>query len=149
MFRTRTIGLISVSILMSIALLAPQLAAQSSISGTINGTVVDQSGAIVPGAEVVLTNDRTSESRNTVTNDSGEFIFSALQPGSYSVKVQKTGFRGFNRKGVVLTVSERVSLGRIQLEVGEVSNTVDVTVTGETVNTESGDVAADLSIHQL
>src|SRR5438034_6331485 len=148
MFGKSTIGLISVSILVLVGLLAGQLAAQS-ISGTINGTVVDQSGAVIPGVEVTLINERTSETHNTVTNDTGEFVFAAVQPGSYAVKVEKTGFRGFNRKGIMLTVSERVALGRIQLELGEVSNTVDVTLQGETVTTESADTAGVLSLKQL
>ncbi|PYV36677.1 MAG: hypothetical protein DMG06_30195, partial [Acidobacteria bacterium] len=148
MFRKSTIGLISVAILVLAALLAGQLAAQS-ISGTINGTVVDQSGAVIPGVEITLTNERTSETRNTVSNDTGEFVFAALQPGSYAVKVEKTGFRGFNRKGIILTASERVALGRIQLELGEVSNTVNVTLEGETVTTESADTAGVLSLKQL
>src|SRR5438093_8078186 len=148
MFGKSTIGLISVSILVFAALLAGQLAAQS-ISGTINGTVVDQSGAVIPGVEVTLINERTSETRNTVTGDTGEFVFAAVQPGSYTVKVEKTGFRGFNRKGIMLTVSERVALGRIQLELGEVSNTVDVTLQGETVTNESADTAGGLPLKQL
>ena len=148
MFRKSTIGLISVAILVLAALLAGQLAAQS-ISGTINGTVVDQSGAVIPGVEVTLINERTSETHNTVTNDTGEFVFAAVQPGTYAVKVEKTGFRGFNRKGIMLTVSERVALGRIQLELGEVSNTVNVTLEGETIDTESADTSAVLSLNQL
>src|SRR3989449_10177744 len=146
MFRKSTIGLISILVLA--ALLAGQLAAQS-ISGTINGTVVDPSGAVIPGVEVALINERTSETRKTVSDDSGEFVFAAVQPGSYTVKAEKTGFRGFNRKGIALTVSERVALGRIQLELGEVSNTVNVTLEGETIDTESADTSAVLSLNQL
>ncbi len=141
-------GLMSVSILVFVALLGGQLLAQS-ISGTINGTLVDPSGAVIPGVEVTLVNERTGETRTTMSNDTGEFVFAAVQPGSYAVKVEKTGFRGFNRKGVAVTVSERVSLGRIQLELGEVSDTVNVTLEGETINTESADTAGVLSLKQL
>src|SRR5438876_3854940 len=104
MFRKSAAGLISCSILV-LAVLTGQLAAQS-ISGTINGTLVDQSGAVIPGVEVTLINERTSETHTTVSNDSGEFVFAAVQPGTYAVKIEKTGFRGFSRKGIVLTVSE-------------------------------------------
>src|SRR5207302_5647100 len=116
---------------------------------TINGTVLDPSGAVIPGVEVTLINERTSETRATVSNDTGEFVFAAVQPGRYAVKAEKTGFRGFNRKGILLTASERVALGRIQLELGEVSNTVNVTLEGETVTTESADTAGVLSLKQL
>src|SRR5207247_7373485 len=148
MFGKSTIGLISVSILVLVGLLAGQLAAQS-ISGTINGTVVDQGGRVIQGDDVTLINESTSETHITDTNETGEFVLAAVQPSSYAVKVEKAGFRGFNRKGIMLTVSERVALGRIQLELGEVSNTVDVTLQGETVTTESADTAGVLSLKQL
>jgi hypothetical protein len=142
------IRLLSGAVFVLAALLAVQSAAQS-ISGTISGTLVDPSGAVVPGAQVTLTNERTSETRNTVSSDAGEFVFTALQPGSFAVMAEKTGFRGFNRRGIVLTASERVGLGRIQLEVGELTNTVNVTLEGETVTTENADIAAGLTLNQL
>jgi Carboxypeptidase regulatory-like domain len=148
MFRKSTKALISISVLALVVLLPGRLAAQS-IAGNISGTVVDPSGAVIPGVEITLTNEATSETRSAVTNDTGEFVFAALQPGSYAVKAEKTGFRGFNRKGIILTASERVGLGRIQLEVGELSNTVDVTLAGEMVTTESADTAGVLSLKQL
>src|SRR2546426_6451175 len=116
MFRKSTIGLISILVLA--ALLAGQLAAQS-ISGTINGTVVDPSGAVIPGVEVTLINERTSETRKTVSDDSGEFVFAAGQPGRYTAKAGKERFRGFKRKGLAPTVTARGALGRISLVVGE------------------------------
>ena len=79
MLKNRSTGFVSISILALVVLLAGQLLAQS-ISGTINGTVVDPSGAVIPGVEITLTNERTSETRNTVTDDTGEFVFAALQP---------------------------------------------------------------------
>jgi len=131
-----------------VALLPGHVMAQS-ISGTINGTLVDPSGAVIPGVEVTLLSERTGETRTTVSNDTGEFVFAAVQPGTYTVKVEKTGFRGFSRKGVTLTVSERLALGRIQLELGEVSDVVNVTLEGETINTETADTAGTLSLKQL
>ncbi len=148
MLSKTVVGLMSASVLVLVVLLAGQVGAQS-ITGTISGTLVDPSGAVVPGAEVTLTSERTSETRNTVTSEAGEFVFTALQPGSYALKIEKAGFRGLNRKGVLLTASERVGLGRVQLEVGEVSNTVDVTLAGETVTTESADTAGVLTLKQL
>jgi Carboxypeptidase regulatory-like domain len=140
--------LMSAAVLVLVVLLTVQLAAQS-ISGTINGTVVDQSGAVVPGVEVIVTNERTAETRNTVTSEAGDFVFAALQPGSYAIKIEKSGFRGFNRKGILLTASERVALGKIQLELGEVSNTMNVTLEGETIETESADTSGALSNNVL
>src|SRR5262249_51920729 len=140
MFRKANGTLKSTAIPVLVALLAAQLSAQS-ITGTINGFLVDPSGAVIPGAEVTLTNERTSESRSVATNDTGEFVFAALQPGNYAVNVEKTGFRSFRRSGIVLTAGERVGLGRIQLEVGEISDTVNVSFESETIATESADTA--------
>ncbi len=148
MFRKTTSGFVSICILVLLGLLPSQLAAQS-IAGSISGTLVDPSGAVIPAVDVSLINERTSETRATTSSDVGEFVFAAVQPGRYTVKAEKTGFRGFIRKGIELTVSERVGLGRIQLELGEVSDVVNVTLEGEQVTTESGDVAAVLSLNQL
>src|SRR5262249_30572094 len=142
------VTLTSAAILALLAFLSAQLSAQS-ITGSITGTLVDPSGAAVPGADVTLTNEHTSETRNTATSETGDFVFAALQPGSYAMKMEKTGLRGFNRRGIVLTTSERLGLGRIQLEVGELTSTVNVTLEGETVKTESADTAAALSVKEL
>ena len=151
MSRKNTIGLMSfyiLALLVLVVLPGGRLGAQS-IAGNIGGTLVDPSGAVIPGVQVTLINEGTTESRTTLSNDTGEFVFAAVQPGTYTIKAEKTGFRGFNRKGVAVTVSGRVGLGRIQLELGEVSNTVNVTVEGETINTESADTAGVLSLKQL
>jgi hypothetical protein len=140
---------VSVPVLLVLVVLLPGRLLAQSIAGSISGTLVDPSGAVIPGVEVTLINERTSETRTTVTGDTGEFVFAAVQPGTYAVKVERSGFRGFNQKGIVVTVSERVAVGRIQLEVGEVSNTVDVTLEGEAVMTESADTTAALAINQL
>ncbi|HVN77499.1 MAG TPA: carboxypeptidase regulatory-like domain-containing protein, partial [Terriglobia bacterium] len=140
--------LISAGLFASIAFIAIRLAAQS-VTGTISGTLVDSSGAVVPGAEVILTNEHTSVTRNAATNEAGDFVFTALQPGSYALRIEKIGFRGIRRQGILLTAGERVGLGRIQLEVGELSNTVNVTLEGETVRTETADTVAVLSLKEL
>ncbi|MCI0718090.1 MAG: carboxypeptidase-like regulatory domain-containing protein [Acidobacteria bacterium] len=140
------------SVLVAVAVLAAlpcQQAGAQTITGSISGTVVDPSGAVVPGVEVTLVNELTGETRRTATSDNGELVFTALPPGTYRVKIEKEGFRGFERTGIVLTASVRLPLGRIQLSVGEVRETVTVSMAGETVNTESPDVTGLLSSQQL
>ena len=56
-------------------------------TGTLNGTISDQGGALVPGATVTLTNTATGASRSTTTNSSGFFSFDALQPGDYTIRL--------------------------------------------------------------
>src|SRR6266487_2683575 len=68
------------------------LAHAQSTTATLSGTVVDQNGALVPGAEVKIINPATAFSRQTMTNDGGGYTFPLLPPGAYSVTVQRDGF---------------------------------------------------------
>ena len=111
MFRKSSIGLIFALILALTAVLPGGLFAQS-IAASASGTVLDQSGAVIPGVEVVLTNDATGESRTATTNETGEFVFTNLQPGTYSIKIERTGFRGLNRKNIVSICGLRWSSAR-------------------------------------
>src|SRR5689334_22309904 len=73
--------------------LAPAASAQSQITtGTVEGTVKDANGAVVPGATVELKNNATNITRDATTNDEGRFLAPQLQPGIYTVKVAKQGF---------------------------------------------------------
>ena len=82
-----------------------------TITGTISGTVADDSGAVIPGVEVVLLNERTGEQRKTTSYAGGDFTFPAIPPGTYTVKIDRAGFRGLVRTGIVLTSTQRLSLG--------------------------------------
>src|SRR5262249_40868456 len=68
------------------------LTAQTA-TGQANGTVTDQSGAIVPGATVTLTNQATGIANRATTNNSGFFVFINLPPGNYVLKAEKSGFK--------------------------------------------------------
>src|SRR6266705_2365239 len=69
-------------------------------TGTINGRVVDQGGAVIPGAAVTATNTSTGVARDTVTNGEGLYTIPALIPGVYDVQAKASGFAPFVRKGV-------------------------------------------------
>ncbi len=130
-------------------LLASNARAQLGISGTITGTVVDSSGAVVPDGQVILTNEATGAARNLTTTDTGVFIFPGLPQGTYSVRVEKTGFRPITRTGVPVTSGERVALGNIEIALGQTSEAVTVTAEALAINTESADVGASLGASQL
>src|SRR5579883_2349917 len=76
-------------------LTAGNLIGQATASSTLQGTVYDQSQAVIPGAEVVITNKATGEIRTTTTNDSGNYQFNLLSAGTYAIKVSKPGFASF------------------------------------------------------
>jgi hypothetical protein len=116
------------------------LSAQSS-TGAMRGTVKDAQG-VIPGATVVLTNEENGTSRETVSNETGEYSFPALEPAAYTVRVEVPGFRRFERKGVRVNTQANVGLD-IQLEVGSLEETITVTADApliETTNASTGGV---------
>src|SRR5271166_3057738 len=74
-------------------LLPTSLFAQSIVTGAVNGTVTDPSGAVVPGATVTLKDQATGESKAGATNSAGLFSFALLRPGTYTLAVSQTGFK--------------------------------------------------------
>ena len=118
-------------------------------TGSIAGTIVDASEAVVPNAEVSLVSERTGEARKTVSSGSGEFLFSAIQPGIYDISVEMRGFKKFELTGLALTASQRLGVGNIKLEVGEAAQSVTVTQQGETVNVESADTTGLVTDKQM
>ena len=63
-----------------------------TVAGTISGTVMDATDAVIPNTEVSLLSERTGETRKTISGGSGDFLFAAIQPGVYTLTIEKTGF---------------------------------------------------------
>jgi len=104
-------------------------------SATLSGTVVDQNGAVVLGADVKITNPATAFSRETKTNDSGDYTFPLLPPGTYQVTAQRDGFSPVRVENVVLNVGDQKALN-ISLKAGDVNATVTVDSNAETIRTD-------------
>lgn len=120
-----------------------------SISGTITGRVVDQSGAVISGATVQLTDQNTNVTVRTKVLSSGNFVFPAVLPGTYSVTIQAPGFKVLTKRDLTLTANERLSAGTLALQVGTVAQSVTVTAAVTPVNTTSAETSGDLDVHQL
>src|SRR5204863_143834 len=82
----------------ALAVLLASMPAAAQNTGTISGSVVDHTAQLVPGATVTLTNEGTTDVRTAVSDDRGQFAFRAVEPGAYTVKVELTGFRTFERR---------------------------------------------------
>lgn len=110
--------------------------AQSS-SATINGRVVDPTGAPVPGVEVHVINQVDSNTRSFTTTPTGDFLFPNLEPGTYTVTAKMSGFKQYEKKDITLSASDRLSLGDLRLEVGAVTETLEVTAQAPEIETAS------------
>jgi outer membrane receptor protein involved in Fe transport len=98
---------------------------QATASGTIQGTVFDQTQAVIPGAAVVVTSKSTGETRTTLTNESGNYRFDLLAAGAYTVKVSQQGFGGIVQN-VELLIGQTVT-ANATLTPGATSEIVEVT----------------------
>jgi outer membrane receptor protein involved in Fe transport len=128
--------------------LAATLAGQS-ITGSIVGSVRDPAGLAVAGAPVTLTHAATGAQRRAATNERGDFVFSSLQPGEYAVSVAMTGFKTLEKRAVMLSAAETLSVGELALEVGAVAETVTVTAQGASVQVASSERSGVVTSSQV
>ena len=129
-------------------LIAPSIVAQTQITtGTIQGTVIDANGAVVPGANVEIKNLDTNALRNVTTDEDGRFVALALQPGNYSVTVSKQGFATTILEKTALTVGQALSIP-FSLKISSVAETVTVTTTPtvDTVKTEASTTLNEVAV---
>src|SRR5690349_15880310 len=97
-------------------------------TATISGTVTDQSGASIPGAEVVLVNVATQFTRTVETNGNGQYVAPAIPIGEYVITATKAGFQTLRRSGIQLTAASTLSVD-LKLELGSQTQTVSVAAT--------------------
>jgi len=131
-----------------VALLAAAPAAAQD-TGTVSGTVADASGQVVPGATITLTNEATADARTMTSNERGEFAFRAVPPGSYTVRVELTGFRAIDNRNNIVNASGQLNVGRLVLEIGALSEVVTVNSTGAVIETTNSDYSSLLTEKQL
>jgi hypothetical protein len=120
-----------------------------SSSGTIQGRVVDTSGGAVSNADVRAINQIDKTSRSFTTNPSGDFVFTDLGPGTYTILVKASGFKQFEKTDLHLTSEEILAAGDLKLQVGQVTETVEVKASGANVETASGDRSALLDNKEI
>src|SRR6185312_1973065 len=141
---------ISFSILSVLILvgLAPITSAQTTIStGSIQGTITDQSGAVLSGAKVTITNKGTGQTFSVTTTSAGTYASGALNPGDYMVRVEAPGFK---TSQTPVTVQVNVtSSANLRLAVGQESEVVEVQGSQVAVNTEQATVQDVLTAQQI
>jgi len=110
-------------------------------TGTITGTVADQSGSVLPAATVTIRQIETNAQRVLTSTDAGTYKATQLQPGHYTIKVEKPGFKSLNQGGLLLTIDQTLMVD-LKLEIGAASESVEVTTAPPVIQTEDSSVGA-------
>lgn len=134
---------------MVLALGLPSFSGAQSLTGSISGTVADAQGAVLPGADVALTNQDSKTVQRTVTNTEGVFVFASVPAGTYSVRVELSGFTAWEATDIALRLGERRTVTGIQLKVGGVEEVISVTSRPEIAPIDSGEKSARLTSEQI
>ncbi|HEX5875834.1 MAG TPA: carboxypeptidase regulatory-like domain-containing protein [Pyrinomonadaceae bacterium] len=134
-------------LLLSIGLLVG-VHAQSSTAGNITGTVRDPQGAAVPKAEVTIVEEKTGASRTVRANEDGFYSAPSLPSGIYTISTSPAGFKKTVASGIQLSVSENLTVN-LDVQVGQVTETVTVTSEQTSVELRSGEVSSLISEKQV
>jgi Carboxypeptidase regulatory-like domain/TonB dependent receptor-like, beta-barrel len=152
MLRGRPGTAAALALLMLLGMAPVPVRAQSqATNGTIEGTIVDPSGAVLPGVSVTVTNVDTGIDRVVVTNEKGLFRAPLLPLGNYKVAAELQGFKRFEKTGITLSVGE-TAVVNATMSVGQVSEVVNVSGDSPALNTariDIGHTMSDTEVHNL
>ncbi|MDQ2833152.1 MAG: carboxypeptidase regulatory-like domain-containing protein [Acidobacteriota bacterium] len=139
---------IPVAAIVLLLLASPLPLLAQAVSATLLGTVTDSTGAAIPGVKVTATATATGELHESVTNESGNYTFPDLQPGTYTVSVEAKGFKKSTHQNidVLINSSTRTDLS---LETGSVSETVLVTTAPALLQTDRADISTKIEARQV
>lgn len=132
---------ISATVIFSIILAIPVSSALAQSAGTITGTVRDSQGNAVAGAQVTAESAALSVRQTATTTEDGIFVTPQLPPGTYVIRVEKSGFKTLEKNNVVLSTSDKLNVGDFTLEVGAVTEAIQIQAdAGQLqIKTESGE----------
>ena len=130
---------VALAMVAALILAGPTAKAQTS-SATLDGTVLDASGAVVPGATITLKNEASGDERTVTSNGEGYFNFAAIPPNSYTLRVTRQGFATWAEKGLVINSGDHLGASNIRLKIGAKDETVVVEGTAAQMTpTDSGE----------
>jgi hypothetical protein len=120
-----------------------------TVTGSLVGLVVDPTGSVIPDVKIQLTNEGTSATTMAAGDSSGVFRFANLLPATYSVSIQANGFKTRVIKDISIGLSENRDLGRVALEIGNVTDQVTVTAEATPVQTSTAERSSVIDGNQL
>jgi hypothetical protein len=135
------------AVTLAILLLCSPLLGQGT-EGNITGTVTAQDGTSLPNAKVTITNEGTNISRSVISNTKGDYVAADLNPGTYTVKVEATGFGETRDAGVVLASQQTLRID-VTMKVGSTNSTVTVTAGESVIETEMPSISSTVSAETL
>ncbi|HLJ45717.1 MAG TPA: carboxypeptidase-like regulatory domain-containing protein, partial [Bryobacteraceae bacterium] len=131
-----------------LALLTSSFAFAQLSTSLIQGTITDSSGAPVPNAKVVATLANTDTNYSTVTNQSGNYVIPDVRPGEYSISAEARAFKRAVRTGVVIEVNQYAHID-LTLQVGEVSQSVEVSANATNIDTYTSSINETVDLHRV
>src|SRR5579872_252514 len=137
------------TMILMVLLLAGLAGFAQTISGSISGRVVDAQGGVVPNASVIITEPSKNLRVSTKTSAGGDFLIPGLLPGIYSITIENAGFKKLSRAGITLDSNDKLALGDLVLEIGAVTETIDVSAQAALLQTESVERSATISGKQI
>jgi len=120
-----------------------------TVSSSLQGTVIDPASAVVPNAQVKVVGTDTGVTRTGTTETTGLFRFLDLEPGTYSITVTATGFKGYQQTSIVLAANETRDLGKVGLTIGSAGETVTVTAEAVAIQLASSEKSALVDGNEL
>ncbi|MCI0628850.1 MAG: Plug and carboxypeptidase regulatory-like domain-containing protein [Acidobacteria bacterium] len=129
-------------------LLDPPAAFNQQTVGQISGTARDETGAVMPGVGITVTDSATALVRTTTTDAGGYYVFSSLPVGTYNVTAALSGFKGYLRTGVKLDVGAKLTIDAT-MTVGDIAETIEVRAGSVQVETSTGEVGRMITGEQV
>jgi hypothetical protein len=130
-------------------LLAASISFGQQISGSISGSVQDRQGGVVGNAKVTLTDPARGLSREQVTGSDGTFVFTPLQPASYTLSVEAAGFKKYEQTDIRIFASDRIAIPAITLDLGQVAETITVEASVVQLQTQSAERSGVITSKQI
>ena len=120
------------------------------LTGTLSGTVYDQSGAVVPKVNVVLKNELSGDVRTATTGADGHFVITAVQPANYSIVISASGFSSWQENNIVMNVGDTRDIPNIKLNVGGNSSQVNVIAGADAiVPTDTAEISQSINTQMI